>query len=194
MQSELIQHLSKYTEITNDLEKALIECNLIKQYPKNTILLEEGQYSNECYFIFKGCIRSYFFDDGEEKTSAFYTESQSVTPPNYGKNLPSRLYYECLEDTIATVGTPDLETELYRKYPQLEALSRKLYDIFISNYQVELLDFKHSSPEQRYLRLLETRPDLFQRVPLNQIASYLGIKPESLSRIRRRLHLKSKKN
>lgn len=187
MQSELIQHLSKYIEIPSDLEEALGKCAFIKEFPKNTSLLKEGQVSNECYFIFKGCVRSYFYDDGEEVTTEFYTESQSVTPPNYGKNLKSKLHYECIEDTIATVGTPNLEMEIYAKYPQLEAFTRKLYDIFISNYQIELLDFKHSSPEKRYLKLLESRPDLFQRVPLNQIASYLGIKPESLSRIRKRL-------
>ena len=194
MQSEIIKHLSKYLKVPNDLEEVLIECALIKQFSKNTLLLKEGQVSNECFFIFKGCIRCYFYEDGEEITTGFFTESQAVTPTNYGKNSPSKLFYECLEDTIASVGTPNLETELYSKYPQLEAFTRKLYDILISNYQVELLDFKHASPEQRYLKLLETRPDLFQRVPLNQIASYLGIKPESLSRIRKRLHLKSKNN
>ena len=193
MQNELIQHLSKYVEVTSDLEEALKECAFIKQFSKNTLLLSEGQISNECFLIFKGCIRSYYNEDGEEVTTEFYTESQSVTPPSYGKNLPSKLNYECIEDTVVTVGTPSLETDLYHKYPQLESLSRKLYDIFISNYQEELFEYKHSSPEQRYLRLLENRPDLFQRAPLHQIASYLGMKPESLSRIRKRLHLKSKK-
>jgi len=194
MPNELIHHLSKYVEVTSDLEEALSECAFIKQFSKNTLLLREGQMSNECFFIFKGCVRSYFFEDGEEITTGFYTESQSVTPPTYGKNLPSKLYYECIEDTIATVGTPNLELELYNKYPQLEAFSRKLYDIFISNYQEDLFDFKHSSPEKRYLRLIETRPDLFQRAHLHQIASYLGMKPESLSRIRKRIHTKSKKS
>ena len=193
MQGALAQYLASYVELTSDLEEALTECALIRHFPKDTILLMEGQISNECFFVFSGCIRSYYHEDGEEFTTGFYTEGQSATPPCYSKNVPSKLNYECLEDTIATVGTPGLEADMYRKYPQLESFSRKLYDIMIANYQEELVDYKHSSPEQRYLRLLATRPDLFQRAPLHQIASYLGMKPESLSRIRKRLHLKSKK-
>ncbi|MDX2283486.1 MAG: Crp/Fnr family transcriptional regulator [Bacteroidia bacterium] len=193
MQRELTQHLAKYIDVTSDLEEALAECAFIRHFTKHTRLLQEGQVSNECFFIFSGCIRSYFHEDGEEFTTGFYTEGQSATPPCYGKNVPSKLNYECLEDTVATVGTPGLEADMYRKYPQLESMSRKLYDLMLSSYQEEFVDYKHSSPEQRYLRLLETRPDLFQRAPLHQIASYLGMKPESLSRIRKRLHLKSKK-
>ncbi len=193
MQNELIKFMSKYVDITKELEVALIESSFIKQFLKGTILLKEGQISNECFFIFNGCIRSFYFEDGEEITTALYTEEQTVTPPTYGKNVPSKLYYECLEDIIVTVGTPDLENEMYAKHPQLETLSRIVGNRIIANYQEELFDFKHSTNEQRYLRLQETRPDLFQRVPLNIIASYLGMKPESLSRIRKRLHLKTKK-
>jgi CRP-like cAMP-binding protein len=193
MQNELIKYMSKYLDITKELEDALIESSFIKQFSKETILLKEGQISNECFFIFNGCIRSFYFEEGEEITTALYTEEQSVTPTCYGKNMPSKLYYECLEDTTVTVGTPNMEKEMYAKHPQLETLSRAIYDQKIADFQEELFDFKHSSPEQRYLKLLETRPNLFQRVPLHQIASYLGMKPESLSRIRKRLHLKSKK-
>jgi CRP-like cAMP-binding protein len=194
MQRELIQHLAKYVDVTSDLEEALEACAFIRHFPKNTLLLQEGQVSDECFFILQGCIRSYFYEDGEEITTEIYTESQSVTPPCYGKNIPSKLNYACVEDTIATLGTTGLEADMYSRYPQLETMSRKLYGILIANHQEELLGYKHSSPEQRYLRLLETRPYLFQRVPLHQIASYLGMKPESLSRIRKRVHLKSKKS
>lgn len=194
MQSEIIKYISKYVDVTSEVEKALNECLCIQKFSKGKLLLEEGQISNECYLIFEGCIRSYNYEDGDEITKGIYTEHQSVTPPCYGKNIPSKLYYECLEDTIVTVGTPMLETEMYNKYPQLEVVSRKLYDTMIANHEEEFFEFKHSTPEQRYLRLLETRPELLQRVPLHQIASYLGMKPESLSRIRKRIHEKSGKS
>jgi CRP-like cAMP-binding protein len=194
VENELVKYMSKYLDITKELEEALKESSFVKQFSKGTILLKEGQISNECFFIFNGCIRCFYFEEGEEITTALYTEEQSVTPTCYGKDVPSKFYYECLEDTTVTVGTPNMEKEMYAKHPQLETLSRAIYDQKIANFQEELFDFKHSSPEQRYLRLLETSPNLFQRVPLRQIASYLGMKPESLSRIRKRLHLKSKKN
>lgn len=192
MNNEIIKYISKYVEITKELEKALTESTFAKHFPKGTILLKEGEISNECFFIFNGCIRSYYVDDIEEITTEIYTEGQAATPSCYGKNIPSKTYYECVEDTIVTVGTPELETEMYTKYPQLESLSRVMNNILIANYKEEFVEFKHSNAEQRYLNLQNNRPDLFQRVPLHQIASYLGMKPESLSRIRKRLIIKSK--
>ena len=187
MKSEIIKHISKYVEVTEELEEALIASTFVNFFPQGTTLLKEGQIANECFFIFKGCVRSYYLEDIEEKTTEFYTEGQAATPPTYGKNVPSAMHYECVEDTVAAVGTPELETEMYAKYPQLETLGRVMNDIFIADFQNDFAAYKHASPEQRYLNLLENRPDLFQRAPLHQIASYLGMKPESLSRIRKRL-------
>ncbi len=192
MKNEIVKYISKYTEVTKELEEALTESMFIKHFPKGTILLKEGEISNECFFIFSGCIRGYYIEDGEEITTELYTEEQSATPPAYGKNIPSKLYYECVEDTVATVGTPELETEMYAKYPQLLTMARVMSEVFISKYQEDFIEFKQANPEQRYLNLLDKRPDLFQRVPLHQIASYLGMKPESLSRIRKRLTTKAR--
>lgn len=109
-------------------------------------------------------------------TSEFYTEGQAASPLSYGKNEPSNINYECIEDTVATVGTPELETRMFEKYPQLESLARVMNEIFMTNYKEAFVEFKHASPEKRYLKLLEQRPDLLQRAPLHQIASYLGMK------------------
>lgn len=188
MNKEIIKYLSNYIVVSKELEDAINESGFIKSYKKGTILLSEGEISNECYFIVKGCIRSYHINDGNEITTDIFTEDQSVTPSAYGKNTPSGYYIECVEDTIAGVGTPELETDLYQKFPQLESLSRALVEAIMSKQQDTLAEFKMSSPEQRYLNLLKNRPDLLQRVPQHQIASYLGIKPESLSRIRKRLN------
>jgi CRP-like cAMP-binding protein len=151
------------------------------------VLLEEGEQCNECYFILKGCIRSYCIVEGDEKTTEFYTEEMVVSPSCYGKNTPSDLYLECIEETIATVGTPEMEAEGYEMNPQLLTLTRVMGEVIMSKYQDTIAEFKLTSPEQRYLNLLKNRPDLLQRAPQHQIASYLGIKPESLSRIRKRI-------
>lgn len=187
MENELIKCISKYVEITEELEKALIESAFIKSFKKGTILLKEGDISNECYFILKGCIRSYYLKDGEEQTTEFYTEEQAVTLSCYGKKNPSEVCLECIEDTIASVGTPGLETKMFQKYPQLESLARVMGDIMMTKSQDTFAVFKMASPEERYMNLLKNRPDLLQRAPQHQIASYLGIKPESLSRIRKRI-------
>ena len=187
MENEIIKYISKYIPITVEMKEAIIASEFIKSYKKGTILLEEGKLSKECYFVIKGCIRSYYIKDGEEKTTEFYTEEQAVTPSVYGKNLPSEYYLECIEDTIAGVGNPELETTMYRKFPELQLLNQALGEAIMAKYVETFAEFKMNSPEERYLSLLKARPDLIQRAPQHQIASYLGIKPESLSRIRKRI-------
>lgn len=90
------------------------------------------------------------------------------------------------------MGTPELETEMYQKFPHIESLNHALGEAIMAKYVETFAEFKMASPEERYLNLLKTRPDLIQRVPQHQIASYLGIKSESLSRIRKRIILKNK--
>lgn len=187
MENEILKYLSKYIPVTKELEEEIGKIEFIKCYNKGSILLEEGKIANECFFIIKGCIRSFYLKDGEEKTTEFFTEEQAVVPSVYGKKTPSEYYLECIEDTIAGVGTPELETEMYQKFPQIESLNRALGEAIMAKYQDTFAEFKMSSPEERYLNLLKNRPDLIQRAPQHQIASYLGITPESLSRIRKRI-------
>jgi len=187
VKNEILNYLSKYTVISKEIEAAISESTFIQSFEKGNILLKEGGCCNECYFVLEGCIRSYFLKDGEEKTIEFYTEEQSVTPANYGTLTPSKYYLECLEDTVVCVGNPKLEKVTFKKYPQLESLSRVIAETIIAKQQECFTQFKTSTPEERYSNLLETRPNLLQRVPQYQIASYLGIKPESLSRIKKRI-------
>ena len=105
----------------------------------------------------------------------------------YGDKIPSEYYLECIEDTIVGVGTPELETEMYQKFPQIESLNRALGEAIMAKNQDTFAEFKMASPEERYLALLKNRPDVIQIAPQHQIASYLGMKPESLSRIRKRI-------
>lgn len=192
MENEIIKYLSKYVTISKEVEKAITDSAMIKHYPKGTVLLRQGEIANEGFLVLKGCIRSYYLLDGKEKTTAFYTEEYAVIPLTYGKNTPSEHYLECTEDTIASVGTSSTETEMFKKFPELEYVCRVLSDVFLSRNQEAFDNYIISSTEERYLKLASSRPDLIQRVPQYQIASYLGLTPESLSRLRKRLLSKQK--
>lgn len=193
MQDILFDFLSKYVILTEDERNAIVSLDIFRSVKKGTILLKEGQKSKDSYFVLKGCIRVYYVLDGEEKTTAFYTEMEALTPHcAISKTTPSEYYISCIEDTILTVSNSDMEVEINSKFPKFETLCRILSEELLAKQQIDFDKFKTSSPEQRYLNLLRSRPDLIQRVPQHQLASFLGIKPQSLSRLRARILEKNK--
>jgi CRP-like cAMP-binding protein len=187
MENEIIKYLSKYTSLSNELKEIVIESTIIKNYKKGFILLREGEISKESYFVLKGCVRSYIINNGDEKTLEFYTEEQPILPISYGKDTLSEQYLECIEDSVLTVNTQEHENEMFLKYPQFESICRIMTEVMMTNFQESFVNYKTTNPEERYLFLQKMRPYLLQRVPQYQLASYLGIKPESLSRLRKRL-------
>ena len=118
---------------------------------------------------------------------------EGLTPHCVLNNQPSEYYLSCVEDSIITVANPAMEVEIFEKFPKFETLCRVLSEELLVKQQVNFDEFKTHSPEQRYLNLLRDRPDLIQRVPQYQLASYLGITPQSLSRLRARILEKSKR-
>ncbi|WP_439583752.1 Crp/Fnr family transcriptional regulator [Dyadobacter bucti] len=192
MRDLLLEFISKYISLTEDEKQAIVSLAIFHSVKKGTILLKEGQKSNDGYFVLKGCIRTYYIIDGEEKTTAFYTEMEAFTPPCVINKAPSEYCISCVEDTILIVSNPDMETEMFSKFPKFETLCRILAEEVLAKQQINFDEFKTSSPEQRYSNLIQKRPDLIQRVPQHQLASYLGIKPQSLSRLRARILEKNK--
>ena len=187
MQDILFDFISKYITLTEEEKNAIFSLNPFRSVKKGTILLKEGQKTHEEYFVLKGCLKKYYIIDGEEKTTAFYTEMEGVTPHCIISKTPSEYYISCVEDTILTVTNPDMGVDLNSKFPKFEIMCRILSEELLAKQQINFDEFKTSSPEKRYLNLIQKRPDLIQRVPQHQLASYLGIKPQSLSRLRARI-------
>ena len=192
MENILFDFISKYITLSEEEKSSIISLNIFRTYKKGTVLLKEGQYSTDGLFVLKGCIRTFYMIDGEEKTTEFYTEMEGITPHCVMNKKPSEYFIACVEDSILTVSNPDMEVEIFEKFPKFESLCRILSEQLLAKKQSSFDNFKTSSPEQRYLNLLQTRPDLLQRVPQHQLASYLGIIPQSLSRLRARISEKSK--
>jgi CRP-like cAMP-binding protein len=192
MHNLLFDFISKYISLSEDEKKAIVTLDVFRSVKKGTVLLKQGQKSMEGYFVLKGCIRTYYIIDGEEKTTAFYTEMEGHTPNCVVSKEPSEYYIATTEDSIISTSNPDMEAEMFQQFPKFETLCRVLSEELLAKQQINFDDFKTSSPEQRYLNLLQKRPDLIQRVPQHQLASYLGVKPQSLSRLRARILGKSK--
>lgn len=191
MRDILFDFLLKTQAFSEDEINDLVEYMNVISVKKNTIIVKEGQLCNSCYFVLKGCLRQYVVADGVEKTIAFYTEEQAVNFfTSYTSKTASASFLCSLEESVLLVGNPEKDLELFIKFPQLEQITQKMIQLDFGNIQDNFAKFITSSPEDRYLNMLNEKPDLLQRVPLHQIASYLGITPESLSRIRKRLFKK----
>lgn len=190
MHSILFNFIENYVPLTDEEKNAILSLNIFKSFKKGTILLYEGQFSDNSFFVLKGCLRTYYIIDGEEKTTEFYTEMEAITPPCVINKLPSEFYISCVEDSIISISNSGMEADIFQKFPKFESLCRILSEKLLAKNQCSFDEYKTSSPEQRYLNLLKNRPDLIQRAPQHQLASYLGIKPQSLSRLRARINKK----
>jgi len=184
----ILDYLARFTKLTKEEEEIILNNIHLKEVKKGTHLLKEGQFAELSFFVFKGCIRQYYLKDGEERTTNFFLEGDtiSVSFPS-GNPSPSKFYLQSLEDCVLSIGDETVENEMFEQHPKFETICRIATESKLADTNEEMSNFIINSPEERYLNLLETRPELLNRVPQYQLASYLGMKPESLSRIRKRI-------
>jgi CRP-like cAMP-binding protein len=189
MKKLLFQYFSQYATLSKEDIKIIEENAIIEEFSKGTVLLREGEYAKQSYLVLKGCVRSYFLTDGEERNTAFFLENDPIVPVSYIKNRPSDYFIECLEDCVLSIGRTERTEKLLTTYPRFIPLYRKISDDFSTNQLVSADKFRSLNPEDHYLEIRKLQPELVERIPQYHLASYLGIKPQSLSRIRKRLIL-----
>lgn len=188
MEDKLLNYFSKIMPLTAQEAAAIAETMTIRKYKKGTFLLMAGEVSMEAYFVLEGCVRQYYLVDGEEKTSNFFTEEQWVVSiTSMTQQVPSGHFLQCCLDSILVVGNREKEEYLYKRFPKLESVSRKVMEKVFAEQQEVMASYSTDTPEQRYIKLMKSRPELFQNIPQYHIASYIGVQPESLSRIRKRI-------
>lgn len=161
------------------------------EIPAKTTLLEEGEISKKLFIIEKGCIRVWFNNNGKDLTTQFFFENQSVASiESFMKKIPSPVVVETIEPAIVWwIHKNDLDKILdeIKEIPELrERLINMLFERTF-DYMKYFVSFIKDSPTQRYLNLIEERPQIIQRVPQHYIASYLGVTTVHLSRIKSKL-------
>ncbi|KRD07322.1 Crp/Fnr family transcriptional regulator [Flavobacterium sp. Root901] len=192
MFDKIREYLSRTVRLS-EKELKIFENSLeLRIVPKKTILLSAGEICSFEAYINKGCIREYFIDgEGMELTLQFATEDWWVSDiTSFEDQIPSDMYIETLEDCELLVLTRQSKENLINEVPQLERMFRLMIQRHLSKLQKRLFKTVSSTAMDQYIEFVTRYPTISQRVSQQYIASYLGITPEFLSRLRAK-HLKN---
>lgn len=185
MYQHFIHLLMEDQENWNEFKEFFVE----KKMAAKTTLLLENEIARNIYFIKKGCLRIWFNNEGKDITLQFFFENQAVASiDSFFSQKPSRFSIECIEPSTVIVLCKDsfdkiiLQNQLLKEQIQMFTFQR------MKNYADLFLSRIKDSPQKRYEELVRNNPEIILRVPQHYIASYLGVTPVSLSRIRNRIH------
>ena len=164
----------------------------IRKYAKGEAVIKEGQIENYMSAVAKGCLRHYVCKDGNEINFEFAFENEMSLYASFLSRKPSLVSIAAIEDvTLISIHYDSLQ-RLYQdaRGEKIGRLTTEAYYIWREKREIQLLTL---SPEELYLDLLSQYPEYIDRIPQKYLASYLQVQPESLSRIKRRIHRKGRR-
>lgn len=184
---QLVKTISLITEDDWQYFEPLLS---VKQFAKNDYFLESGQIEKQIGFINKGSFKWYYINNkGDKVNFHFFLGNEFIV--EYGSFLSqqtSEQYIQAMENSELILLPPyDKILEIYSKSHRWSEFGRKIAEKVYLETADRVKDFLYRDAEERYTRLIKHRPDIFQQVSLSNIASYLGIQPPSLSRLRKRI-------
>jgi CRP/FNR family transcriptional regulator, anaerobic regulatory protein len=183
----LYSYISPLVTFTAHEQQLLENAFVFRQVPKKHKLAEEGRIAKELYFILRGLVRLYYTKDGNEITGYIFRENLFASSyDSFLRQVSSIQTLEALEDCDLLVISHTKLQQLYTDLPKMNLVARKVAEQRFVSAQMMLSSFVLDTPEERYRKFEEQNGDLLLRVPHHMIASYLGITPVSLSRIRKR--------
>lgn len=186
----LITLFSGYIDLTDEDIQFIKENSYIRDYPKNHLLLKKGDISQAFYFVLNGCLRMFYSSDSghEEKTAYFYTEHMFVSSfLSFTKQNPAEHNIATIEASTLVVFDSKSVQKFINYSPKFGIIAKIMMEKELISYQQMIMAFVTQNAEERYLDFLHKQPHLIQRIPQHQIATFLGVSPETLSRIRRRI-------
>ena len=156
---------------------------------KGKFILKPGSKDSNYYLIVKGVVRAYIKEDGKEITTWINEENEMIASiRNLGLDIPSEEYLQAIEDTTLIAMPLALTETLYSNFPEANIIGRLILQDNIRGAEERAYISRIPSAEKKYKRLIETSPQLINRISLKYIASYLGMTLETLSRVRGRIH------
>lgn len=182
-------HIEKRVHLTDEEFEISAKYFIPKKLKKHQFLLNEGQVCTHIGFVNSGCLREYRIDNkGNEHIIQFAIEDWWVSDLNsFLSGLPATYNIEVLHDSELLLLEKSSREQLLNACPKMERFFRILLESnYIATHQRVVASLSDSA-EERYLKFIKTYPELYEKIPQHYIASYLGITPQSLSRIRKEL-------
>ncbi|SHK09347.1 Crp/Fnr family transcriptional regulator [Chryseobacterium polytrichastri] len=184
----LKNNISRYIDLSDEEFQRFSEPFKLETFKKKDVVLKEGEYCLFEGFVVNGCFKVYFLtEDGFEQTLYFAIENWWITDiDSLINNVPSTLNIEALEDSEVLMILKKDKELLYETMPKVEKLFRIMNQQSSVALQRRILSLMNKTADKRYLEFLEKYPTLEQRLTQQQVASYLGISHEFLSKIRKK--------
>ena len=159
-----------------------------KSFKKGEIILENGNVENELRFLDQGIIREYYATNDREKNINFYTSSGFITDfSSFTHSTPTKKFQECLTDVDLRVLSKEKFLTFTNQYNCGKLFVETIFQRIVVNKETEEFNHFVNTAEELYLDIMKNKPDWLLEIPQYHIASYLGITPETLSRIRKRI-------
>ncbi|SDC31558.1 Crp/Fnr family transcriptional regulator [Niabella drilacis] len=183
----LFDHIEQHYPLSSAAREALAENFEEQVLAKGKFLITEGRVCNHLYFLQQGALRGYITVDGKEQTNWFGFEEHFITSfHSFITRQPSVENIQLLEGSILWSISKAQLTRLFDKHHEIERLVRIIYEKYYIRLEERYVNAQLRTATERYEHLIRESPHIIERVPLGHISSYLGISPETLSRIRSR--------
>jgi CRP/FNR family transcriptional regulator, anaerobic regulatory protein len=151
-------------------------------------LFTENQVISQVFYIDSGVLRSYYLNEGREITASFHFAPHFITDiHSMREKVPTAMNLQALKDTVCYGAHIDDIERVIAQYPNVLNVFFKFYEGLIMRSKKRQLSLIFDSPRERYLKLFKERPEIIAEIPQHYIASFLGIQPETLSRLRRKI-------
>ncbi len=184
----LLRHITTYYPLSTDAQQAISDSFQEVVLSKDKHLVKRGQVCTQLYFLERGALRGYYNAEDKEITHWFGFENHFVTSfYSFTTGQPAVENIQLLEGCVLWSLSKEKMNHLCNQHHEIERVVRMAYESYYIKLEERFVNAQFKSAKERYENLLHQSPHIIERVPLGYIASYLGISPETLSRVRSRL-------
>lgn len=183
--NEVLNHFSNYIKLSPELKEEICKKVKLHTFKKGELIHDAKHICVESYFIQKGILRTYYIKDGKEVSEYFSSEGEWTNSPRSFMQRKLDLYYiDAIEETkVFCLHVEDL-VSLFNNFPEMDRYARLSMGTLVGQLLERITSIRFTTAKEKYDHFCSTYHDIYHRIPLNMIASYLGISPETLSRIR----------